>query len=712
MSGSVVLQSDVGNLGLQGLGAFTNILATLSADNVAPMAMIQMEKLGATLPVSGKHAESVKGLLQRCNNVRLDRIALVIGWRKNDSASAMAQSAGGQAIALLSMCLTNLFSYANTGRILSRLCSKLCPSTANVSSMPQLASVATLLGSKVDAIGFGNLLAHEVMRIQETYAALGYSSAPSYLLEPLSIEVVTDMLESVSRALLHENQICRISGSHGMGHVVGMLQILFPRDTSLTIEGVVMQHVEHPKIRCEIEESKQDAMIRIHVETSISHTMPVNLPITHQNPSARQDKYYGRFLPYNFVWSGWLADYLRLVFTEHNLTFDGSILEACCNLLIHLPASIAISVASRSSVKPEKAVKLPAIPLLALLGPFPRERMCSILQIILGCRPTENHLDLESALGNLIATLEHAVGGRSCRCYRNRNLCDWTNILESLEGTEYDGSCLKASLIIAMRKVLNFGLLSLFIDSGPTATIRPSSHEVWKRLETPFAETGIKTPWIVSDLKGCILQMVKRGHGGSLATSGGSSTIYPSVLTTPQIPSCQLVTFSIVDGLICHEQRYYTDLDTGHCGVRSKNKKARLMEDMVPSHTGVHSGSALLTIREAYDRLKLQCSVQYAGFETKIDLKDVICGFVALKWSGTCSHPFDTPLNVEKYPAVATDVAAPTAESHLGVAMTRRSPTAQFLCCQNQVPAILQRNCCLNCAAEALGDPKGIIIVG
>ena len=210
MSGSVILQSDDGNLGIQGLGAFTNILATLSADNVTPMAMIQMEKLGATLPVSGKQAERVKGLLQRCNNVRLDRIALVVGWRKNDSASTMAQSAGGQAVALLSMCLTNLFDHADTGTILSRLCFKLCASSANVSSMPQLVDVATLLGSKVDAIGFGNLLAHEVMRIQETYATLDHSSAPSNLLKPLSVETVTDMLEKVSRALLQENIICRI----------------------------------------------------------------------------------------------------------------------------------------------------------------------------------------------------------------------------------------------------------------------------------------------------------------------------------------------------------------------------------------------------------------------------------------------------------------------------------------------------------------------
>ncbi len=37
-----------------------------------------------------------------------------------------------------------------------------------------------------------------------------------------------------------------------MGHVVGLVQALFPRDTVLTIEGVVIQDVEHLKIRCDI----------------------------------------------------------------------------------------------------------------------------------------------------------------------------------------------------------------------------------------------------------------------------------------------------------------------------------------------------------------------------------------------------------------------------------------------------------------------------
>lgn len=144
--------------------AFTSILATLSADNIIPMALIQVEKLGSALPTSGKYAERVKDLLRRCNDVRLDHLALLVGSRKNDIASILAESAGGQAITLLSMCLTNLFKHSGTGTIFVSLCAKLYSRSTNASSVSQLADVAKLAG-KMDALGFESLVAKEVTRI-------------------------------------------------------------------------------------------------------------------------------------------------------------------------------------------------------------------------------------------------------------------------------------------------------------------------------------------------------------------------------------------------------------------------------------------------------------------------------------------------------------------------------------------------------------------
>jgi hypothetical protein len=79
------------------------------------MAMIQMSNLGDVFHISGVHATRVPNLLQRCSSTRLDRLGLVLGWRKGDAASFMA---GGQAVSMLSACLANLFKPADVGSII------------------------------------------------------------------------------------------------------------------------------------------------------------------------------------------------------------------------------------------------------------------------------------------------------------------------------------------------------------------------------------------------------------------------------------------------------------------------------------------------------------------------------------------------------------------------------------------------------------------
>jgi hypothetical protein len=63
MSQQVSPQVDVGGLSLRGLSAFSSILATLSTDDVAPAAMLQMERLGSFFPINGPKAAKVPDLL-------------------------------------------------------------------------------------------------------------------------------------------------------------------------------------------------------------------------------------------------------------------------------------------------------------------------------------------------------------------------------------------------------------------------------------------------------------------------------------------------------------------------------------------------------------------------------------------------------------------------------------------------------------------------
>lgn len=95
-------QVDIGSLSLRSLGQFSTLLTALSADDIPPTALFQLRELDAALPVSGPLAAQAPDYLQRYNNTRIERLGIIVGWRKGDSASFMAQSAGGQAIALLS----------------------------------------------------------------------------------------------------------------------------------------------------------------------------------------------------------------------------------------------------------------------------------------------------------------------------------------------------------------------------------------------------------------------------------------------------------------------------------------------------------------------------------------------------------------------------------------------------------------------------------
>lgn len=706
----VSLQADVGSLGIRGLGAFTSVLATLSADNIVPMALIQMEQLGTNLPVNGKLAEDIKALLQRCKDVRLDHFAFFVGWRKNDSASLMAESAGGQAIALLSVCLKSLFRHPDIGIILMHLCSRLCPRPTNVSSVSQLADVASLLASKADALGFGNLLAKEVAKIYDVYRALGRPSAPAELLENLSTESTIEVLEKVSQALCQDSKICRISGYRAMGHIVGLIRALFPHDLVLTVEGVVVQDVERPKIRCEIIDTDTGGMTRIYLETSISNSTSFKLPIERFDLTSNN---MGHDTLYSFKWSTWLTDYLRLIFLNYGLMCNESIIQACCDFLVLVPSSLNIHATITSPNHQDTPRPIPPTKMLALLGSFPRARICLICKLILGCTPTEHHLDLPTAFAKLVEAIEGISDLLICACPRNS--CDWSKgwFTLSTEQLKSRKKCQRLQLWNAIGSALESGLWSFFIDAGPNVTIRPRSEAEGSRYITRFMKKDRARSLFAEDFLGLVSRLINdsRWSANRIITSSGSCTLYPTVLKTMEIPPHQLVTFTVVEGQIVHEHRYHRYLCAADPRVRPKQKHS-LMDRIVPSHIGDYSGSPLLTIREGYDSLELHISIEYARNDVKLNLTKVILGYIGMQWTSMCAHSVTKPMNPSKW-AIATSVASPATARRLGVAMTRWNPIAQFLCCEYGYQAVLQKECCLDCAAEMFGtNPNGVIIVG
>ncbi|KAK0739303.1 hypothetical protein B0T21DRAFT_409658 [Apiosordaria backusii] len=316
MPDQVQLQSDISSLGLRGLGAFSSVLAALSADNISPMAILQMEQLGSAFNVNGSFAAKVPESLTRFSSHRLGRLALAVGWRRGDSASLLAQSAGGQAISLLSVCLTNIYRAEAVGQILAGLCYKLLPKTFPIASVAHLADVAALLASKLNRLGFGNTLAEQAIRVLSAYENLGIEP-PKDLLETLSTESMVEVFESLNH-LTEEGLVIRIKGSYGIVHILGIILFMFPLDAVVTVESFVIQEGPNRRVMVEICAS---GPTQIQVEKELGQPPFLSLPI---RPPEAHEKIQGS---YSFEWQGWLARKLELEFARFGALCTQRVLE-------------------------------------------------------------------------------------------------------------------------------------------------------------------------------------------------------------------------------------------------------------------------------------------------------------------------------------------------------------------------------------------------
>ncbi|KAL6713313.1 hypothetical protein ACLMJK_008778 [Lecanora helva] len=692
---AVQAQADVGSLSMQGLGAFATVLATLSADNIAPMALLQMENLGALLPTNGEYAEQVKTLLQRCSDRRLDKLGLVIGWRKNDSASLMADSAGGQAVALLSMCLINILTPANTGIVLSRLCPKLLSSSVrrtSVASVSQLTDAARLLSGKLHALGFGNILAPEVMRIHKVYETLRVN-APTNLSYQLTPESIIDFLVLVSRSLCEEGMICRVSGSCGMANILGLTRILFPRSTSVNVEGTIIQKADNAAIRLEFDSNLSNEPTQMYLETLISLTPCAQLPIVREENRSRPQG-----LQYHFQWHGWLADLLQLGFLEAGKICDQAILEACCDFLMLVPAVSRISHS--------------AVPLLSLLGPFPRARMAKACETIWRVKPRTVLTSIDDAFKKLVDAMKVALRGEICRCTHKCDMRTGFNF-RAFEPDVHDpwyrshNPCIVRDIWNCILGALQLGLWAFFIDAGQNAVVHRQPNVRTNDL-IYSAVMGQRTIISAEQLRIALIETCGSSRSDidnqNLAKSDHSCTIYPSVIETLSIPHTQTISFALVEGMLMFEHQYHESLRQSSVNEYAGYDELHLpkYDKIRPSHIGEPTGGPLLTIREGYKTLELSCTIEYAGNQVVIDLISAIHGYIGLRWAAECGHPLDEYLDESRYQAKPTSVAAPAAHAGIRVAMTRGNPMAQFFCCNANYWAVLQRRCCLNCAAKEL----------
>ena len=318
-----------------------------------------------------------------------------------------------------------------------------------------------------------------------------------------------------------------------------------------------------------------------------------------------------------------------------------------------------------------------------------------------------------------MAVVAGKVQGMSCVCPAEVKR-DWMNgwILKddyiNPSGVRRQKRCVICQLWEDIGKTLHNMFWCFFVNAGPNSTINLAlhqRHDFITRAVTGKWQT-LKIEYIadrVVNLVNALLDTNRLTRG--LAWSSNSCTIYPTVLNTLSVPSHQSVTFTLIEGILVFDGRYYDRLMAKRVELRPWTGNVLEADDIGPSLDGMHIGSPTVTIREAFNFLEVLCSLKSSGHYTKLDLARVCLGYMSMRWTDPCHHPMIDPRDLDKDRFKITSVASPAATGRFGVVMARWNPMAQFLCCDCDYQAILVKDCCLNCAAEGIDTTDRVVFI-
>ncbi|OBT61531.1 hypothetical protein VE03_08900 [Pseudogymnoascus sp. 23342-1-I1] len=677
-------QVDVGAPTLNGLAAFAPVLATLSADEVMPMAMVQMENLGSLFHINGKYALQVPDLLQRCKSTRLDRLGLLVGWRKGDAASLMAQSAGGQAISLLSMCIVNLYGDSHAGILLSGLSKNMLSQTIATASPLQLVKVARTISSKLQVLGFGNILAAQVVRIYDAYKYFG-TSVPDNFLDVIVPEQMAELLHAIARAVREESIVVRITGSQSMGHILAIVMIMFPEDALVTMENVIVFEGLRKSILVEFTDSDGIIDIRIESKLQIQSALSVR-PLAKQSHTK-----YQRF--YCYEWNGCMADMLQVMFMEDGLICNEPLRVACCRMLEPLSKVLGNTKDQFNDTGP-----LGNHGVIKLLGPYPHERIDQVCQRLWRLPPgwARPPLSLKGAFDDLVLAFDEATLAVSCIC-KLQTRC---STKYGWKDHHYESRiphrsrmrwCPLYRLWTAVGVAIGYGFGCLFVNAGDGATMSqtvdiPSDRSIqtiiWELLDPKCDLHDIDATYgYCKAIESCIINLV--GPATCIAASSTSSTVYMAALQTPHLPNTMNAPFILTEGQLIFSGRYHTSLEAvGSDRSGAETDIHQGTQPIIPSSAGEHS-SLEMTILECVHYLELTVTIVVGGSIVRPDLERIILASWDMDEANPCKHLADTPLEPQHKDAVlTTSVAAPsTIDGKISIVQVSRNPVAQLLAC-------------------------------
>lgn len=686
MSGAVALQADLGLLGTQGFGVFKDILAAASADNVAPGALLQIEQLGSLFHCNGKYLNRVPDLLQRCESFRFERLALTVGWRRHDTASLLSKTAGGQAVSLLIACLMNMHSDRDVGEILQRVCIDFVPREINVGSQKQISGVARCIFDKISCLGFSHLLAEVATNIRQVYMNLN-QSAPLDLVESPSAESMVDLLKAFATVCRQGDLLLRLTGTEGMAYFAAFFLTICPEDTTLTVEGIIIQQGLRNKVFID---AQTFSSALYHPTTMViegvvadSATPRAFLLKMHKRRTIQPE-----FSTWN--WDGWLLDRLQLAFVQVGALYPAPLSSIIARLIFTLHAenepntpqgdrrhlagsgpdrvSISVPAAALSNRGHTLVAQFCAqtlhVPLSTYRKEDPEELLGRILDICrerLHCSscwdnyPCEQgHVALWQSITGVICEgyfAAYIVAGTdvtvpsTCRLNDNimgkararHNASDRLSAPEVDHQSRYLGNLEDYKSGDLMRVAQRISEIERGAGSHLRSVLQQSRRQTLENRQRMIEQ--------LLQLSVGLEDMAEDGSG-YLGVGNGSSVLFPEMLEQCAADEMGLSPWLRLEaGHFVFNNNNYSLISSDFSGSELEIPDIWPPSGLIqPCNIGQHS-DMMLTVREKHDILRLRLTVQVGGNRIDLELRSILdnwrYGVILLH---QCGHPKSTPL--------------------------------------------------------------------
>lgn len=734
MAANIALQADISNIPTAALGLLSTLqpfLKALSADEVDPGAVLKTQLLGSCFRLNGLLAARLPELLRRHSSIRLERLAATIGWQKGDTAALMSQSGSGQAAAVISLALRELYPENIAGEVLYDVAARILPDhhhEANAGPRA-LGRVAATLANKIAAFGWGRHLAEQVTKIRVAYLHLATVAVPRDLLDVPTEDTMAEFLQCLAEAFRDDATILRIEGSTSVGHLIALVTALCPDNVAIHVEGMSIFQGRHASARSSAA-TKTTAVVfsvRAGEQTTFGVETVINIaPSGDLLKIVATDRFLTPTCKYSIPWEGCLSTLLDLLFMERGLVCTTEILQACANVI----AAVATMKGDKLSDNIEDRHSLPLHGLKTLLGPFPLNRIRDAVKAVLLVEPTFATQDPQVPLDSLLTHIKAIVP--SCRLGH----CETSPLANNCRP-----DCDRQKLTHTSLKVIESGIAALFVTARPNslATFNATFHGARSFTGTGALRPGSQVHFSISttQLHRAILHLVaptraqgpmgdtSEQPGGTrmIGTGTGACTIFPTTLISPRLPETPNVEYILTEGCFQYGSTCYTTVialeGDGSDGAAPALPPTDIIPPatpLTPSGIGAHE-CLTLSLRRTADHLLLRTAIQGAGRTVEVSFWNVQLGFLGLAYAAACEHDWKAELNREaRLGVVTTSVLAPVAHRDgnkvVSVAMTSFAPEAQFLCCR-QPPALLQRECCLECAVrQAKGMGFRLVIGG